>query len=110
METQRAGQRVPSRPSAHPHVDRLAERVSRLMHGRIGAAAIESSSPDVGCEHRLERVEARIEHLETALEGLQDALYRHEVLDKDNISELHRRMDPGQIARNLSQDARRRGL
>jgi hypothetical protein len=80
------------------------------MHGRGRAAAIEASSPDVGWEHRLETVEARIEHLETALEGLQDALYRHEVLDKENISELHRRMDPQQIARDLSQDTRRRGL
>ena len=80
------------------------------MHGRIGAAAIESSSPDVGWEHRLERVEARVEHLETALEGLQDALYRHEVLDEENMSELHRRMDPEQLARDLSRDARRRGL
>jgi hypothetical protein len=77
------------------------------MHGRSGPAAIESSSPEVGWEHR---VEARIEHLETALEGLQDALYRHEVLDKENTSELHRRMDPEQIARDLSRDARRRGL
>jgi hypothetical protein len=77
------------------------------MHGPSGPAAIESSSPDVGWEHR---VEARIEHLETALEGLQDALYRHEVLDKENISDLHRRMDPEQIARDLSRDARRRGL
>jgi hypothetical protein len=77
------------------------------MHGPSGPAAIESSSPDVGWEHR---VEARIEHPETALEGLQDALYRHEVLDKENISELHRRMDPEQIARDLSRDARRRGL
>ena len=107
METQRARQRAPSRPSAYPHVHRLAERVSRLMHGRSGPAAIESSSRDVGWKHR---VEARIEHLETALEGLQDALYRHEVLDKENISELHRRMDPEQIARDLSWDARRRGL
>jgi hypothetical protein len=103
VETQRA----PSRPSAYSHVHRRAERVSRLMHGPSGPAAIESSSPDVGWEHR---VEARIEHLETALEGLQDALYRHEVLDKENISDLHRRMDPEQIARDLSRDARRRGL
>ena len=110
METQRARQRAPSRPSAYPHVHRLAERVSRLKHGRSGPAAIESSSPHVGWEQRFERVEARIEHLETALEGLQDALYRHEVLDKENISELHRRMDPEQIARDLSRDARRRGL
>ena len=80
------------------------------MHARIGAAAIESSSPDVGWERRLERAEARIEHLETALEGLQDALYRHEVLDEESIGDLRRRTDPQQMARNLSDDARRRGL
>jgi uncharacterized coiled-coil protein SlyX len=99
VESQRAGRH-----------SRLAERVGRLMHGRSGPTALESTSPDVGWEHRLESVEARVEHLEIALEGLQDALYRHEVLDEENISELRRRMDPEQIARDLSQDARRRGL
>jgi len=59
---------------------------------------------------RLEALEARIEHLETALEGLQDALYRHEVLDKQSIGELRRRTDPEQMARDLSDHARRRGL
>lgn len=58
----------------------------------------------------METLEARIEHLETALEGLQDALYRHEVLEKESIGELHRRTDPEQMARDLSQDARRRGV
>lgn len=110
MGTQRTGQRVPSPPSAEPKEARLAERVSRLLRSRSSAAAIEPSSPDVGWEHRLEKLEARIEHLETALEGLQDALYRHEVLEKDSIGELHRRTDPDQMARDLSQDARRRGL
>jgi hypothetical protein len=32
----------------------------------------------------LKALEARIEHLETSLEGLQDALYRHEVLQDSN--------------------------
>jgi hypothetical protein len=58
----------------------------------------------------METLEARIEGLETALEGLQDALYRHEVLEKQDIGELRRRTDPQQMARDLSQDARRRGL
>ena len=58
----------------------------------------------------MQTLEARIEHLETALEGLQDALYRHEILEKENIGELHRRTAPEQMARDLSQDARRRGL
>jgi hypothetical protein len=58
----------------------------------------------------LETLEARIEHLEMALEGLQDALYRHELLENENIGELHWRTEPEQMARDLSQDARRRGL
>jgi hypothetical protein len=65
---------------------------------------------DVGWEHRVEACEARIEHVETMLEGLQDALYRHEILDGQNIAELRRRTDPEQMARDLSQDARRRKL
>jgi hypothetical protein len=58
----------------------------------------------------LKTVEARVEHLETALEALQDALYRHEILDEQKIAELRRRTHPEQMARDLSQDARRRGL
>jgi hypothetical protein len=58
----------------------------------------------------LKTVEVRVEHLERALEGLQDALYRHQILDEKNISELRRRTDPEQMARDLSDDARRRGL
>jgi len=58
----------------------------------------------------LKAVEARVEHLETALKGLQDALYRHQILNEKKISEPRRRTDPVQIARDLSDDARRRGL
>jgi uncharacterized coiled-coil protein SlyX len=86
------------------------ERVRRLWRRRSGGAGIESPVADAAWEHRIETCEARIEHLETALEGLQDALYRHEVLDERNIAELRRRTDPAQMARDLSQHARRRGL
>lgn len=58
----------------------------------------------------MEALEARIEHLEGELEGLQDAVYRHAVLEDEKIGELRRRMEPGQLARDLSEDARRRGL
>ena len=88
----------------------IAERVSRLWRRRSSEAAIEPPVADVGWEQRFEAFEARIEHLETALEGVQDALYRHEILDKETIAELRRRTDPEQMARDLSQDARRRGL
>jgi hypothetical protein len=51
-----------------------------------------------------------MEHLEAELEGLQDAVYRQAVLDDERLGELRRRMAPEQLARDLSQDARRRGL
>jgi uncharacterized coiled-coil protein SlyX len=88
----------------------IADRVSRLWRRRSSGTAIEPPVADAAVDRRFEALEARIEHLETALEGLQDALYRHEILDKESIAELHRRTDPEQLARDLSQDARRRGL
>jgi hypothetical protein len=97
MQTQRTG------------VAATAERVRRLWPRRISERQ-SSPSPDVGREHRFETLEARIAHLETALEGLQDALYRHEVLERENLGELNRRTDPEQMARDLSEDTRKRGL
>ncbi|HEV2752228.1 MAG TPA: hypothetical protein VGV36_00185 [Solirubrobacteraceae bacterium] len=55
-------------------------------------------------------LEARMEHLESALEGLQDAVYRQAVLEEQHIDQLRRRTEPEQMARDLSRDARRRGL
>jgi hypothetical protein len=60
-------------------------------------------------ERRLETLEARVEHLESAHEGLQDAVYRQAVLEDGKITELRRRTDPEQIARDL-REARARGL
>jgi uncharacterized coiled-coil protein SlyX len=61
-------------------------------------------------EQRVEALEARIQHLETALEGLQDAVYRQAQLGEEQLDELRRRMEPGQMAIDLAQDARKRGL
>ena len=65
---------------------------------------------DAAGEHRFELLEARVEHLEAALEGLQDAVYRQAVLADESIDDLRRRTKPEQIARGLSEEARRRGL
>lgn len=55
-------------------------------------------------------LETRLEHLEAQLEGLQDAVHRRAVLEDEQIDELRRRTAPEQLARDLSHDARRRGL
>lgn len=51
-----------------------------------------------------------MEHLEAELEGLQDAVYRRAVAEDEQIDELRRRTAPERFARDLSEDARRRGL
>jgi hypothetical protein len=58
----------------------------------------------------VETLEERMDHLEAELEGLQDAVYRQAVLEAEHVDELHRRTTPEQLARDLSADARRRGL
>lgn len=66
--------------------------------------------PEDGWVQRVEALEARLSHLEAAHEGLQDAVYRQSVLADENVDELRRRLRPGRLARDLSDDARKRGL
>jgi hypothetical protein len=55
-------------------------------------------------------VEDRLERLEALVEGLQDAVYRNARRQDERIEELQRRIEPDELARTLSADARRRGL
>jgi hypothetical protein len=84
--------------------------LSRRLRRPEDARRSSSGTPDAGWEHRVETLEARMEHLEAELEGLQDALYRQAVLEGEHVGELRRRTTPEQLARDLSQDARKRGL
>jgi hypothetical protein len=108
MEPQPKGTRAPSPQSGGPILVTITKRVSRLW--RSGEQRSSGPSADVGWQRRLEALEARIEHLETAHEGLQDAVYRRAVLEDEMIGELRRRTEPNQLARDLSRNARRRGL
>jgi len=70
----------------------------------------QSEERGAGSDQRLATLEARVEHLEEALEGLQDAVYRQAVLEEEKLGEVRRQIAPEQMARELSRDARRRGL
>ena len=59
---------------------------------------------------RVQALEARIAHLESMIEGLQDAVHRQSLNADTRMSEIERRLDPAEMSRALSQDARRRGL
>jgi hypothetical protein len=80
------------------HTPRDAKRTTTAARSRAG------------WEPRIARLENRLEHLEAALEGLDDAVYRQSVLECRRIAELGRRTEPHQMARALSEDARRRGV
>ena len=52
----------------------------------------------------------RVDRLETQLEALQDAVHRDAVRRDEQQAQLERKTEPDEIARALSNDARRRGL
>ena len=64
--------------------------------------------PQAGSAQRLQTLQARVQRLEKELEGLQDALYRHEVLQDKSNAELLRRTE--QIERHISREADKRSL
>jgi hypothetical protein len=77
----------------------MLERLRRLQRSSNGSS-----------EQRLEQLERRVSHLEELLEGLQDAVHRESVRRDEEAARLQRRTEPREIARALSDDARKRGL
>jgi uncharacterized coiled-coil protein SlyX len=77
---------------------------------RLAPRRLRGARPQAVPPAALDALEARVAHLEGVIEGLQDAVYRHDRLHDQDIAELRRRTEPGQIARDLSRDARERGL
>ena len=76
---------------------------------RTDPGAPNPQSPEVGSEQQqLQTLKARVQRLEKELEGLQDALYRHEVLQDRSNGELLRRTEL--IERDLRREAGRRLL
>jgi uncharacterized coiled-coil protein SlyX len=53
---------------------------------------------------------ARIAHLESTLEELQDSVYRDKRRHEQELADMRKLLDPANLARALSDDARRRGL
>lgn len=76
--------------------------LSRLRRRR---RALEGSD-----QRRLEVLEQQVAHLEELVEGLQDAVHRESVRRDHEAAEIHRQMAPEELARSLSEDARKRGL
>jgi hypothetical protein len=86
----------------------MRDRIRRLRHARREAA--EGSLPAPSAYEPLGALEQRVAHLETMVEGLQDAVHREISRTNQEIEELRKRIEPGEMSRSLSEDARHRGL
>jgi hypothetical protein len=110
MSTERRRDRERAVGPGKAEVGKLVERLGELRRRRVPQPPSDSWSAAAFDQERIAILEERIAHLEAALEGLQDAVDRQAVMQDERIAELRRRTEPEEIARALSEDARRRGL
>jgi uncharacterized coiled-coil protein SlyX len=59
---------------------------------------------------RVESLETRVTHLEAMIEGLQDAVHREATRSNARLDDMERKIEPSELSRRLSKDARERGL
>lgn len=93
------------------HRRRLQKRtriVDRVVSLRRFAA--KSDPEPTASVDELSAVRTRLDQLEAAFEGLQDAVYRDAQRYERELAELRHAIQPAEMARSLSGDARRRGI
>jgi hypothetical protein len=88
---------------------RILDRVVSLRHP-APAPADEAPTRQAPSADELSALRVRLDHLEAALEGLQDAVYRDAQRHARELAELRHEIQPAEMARSLSSEARRRGV
>jgi hypothetical protein len=84
---------------------------SALRHAQSSLAAARARlAPPPRPAADLRPLVERVDALEAMIEGLQDAVDRESRRHDARLDELARRLEPAELARVLSEDARRRGL
>ena len=93
-----------------PEREGLIARIRQIR--RVSADADEKAMSSTGgpSPDELRALEVRVAHLEQLLQGLQDSVYRESTRQSKRISELEAQIDPVNLGRALSDDARKRGL
>ena len=69
-----------------------------------------SAPPEDLSRHTIDGLEGRVADLEVMLQGLQDAVHRDAVRRDEQAARFERMIEPRELARALSDDARERGL
>jgi len=80
-------------------------RLDRLRHRLATTPAARPAPPT-----DLRPFAARLDALEAMVEALQDSVDRQATRHDERLNELARQLQPSELARVLSEDARRRGL
>lgn len=87
----------------------LIARIRRV--GRFAPIAKDRSpQPPLADVDAVRTLEDRVRHLEQLVEGLQDSVHREALRHDKRIAELEARIQPAEMTKALSQDARERGL
>jgi hypothetical protein len=89
---------------------RIVDRVVSLRHSAAAAPPPEPAPLQSPSVDELSAIRTRLDRLEAAFEGLQDAVYRDAQRHARELAELRHALQPAEMARSLSGDARRRGL
>lgn len=83
---------------------RQLRRIAEPSSARARSSATRPDTADV------RPLEDRIAHLEQLVQGLQDSVHRESRRQGERIAELEAQIQPGALAKVLSEDARNRGL
>jgi hypothetical protein len=82
----------------------MAMTALRSLRARFRPAPPPASPAD------MRPIAERLDALEAMVEALQDAVDRQATRHDERLNELARQLQPSELARVLSEDARRRGL
>lgn len=88
----------------------LIARIRQIRRTAQPTAARTRPAEAPAAEHELHLLEQRVAHLEQLVQGLQDSVHRESKRQGERIAELEARVQPSELARALSQNARNRGL
>ena len=84
--------------------------LDRVIGLRRRRARDEASRGAPDAADSIQALERRVAHLEAMIEGLQDAVHREAKRTNEQLDDMRRRIEPSELSRALSRDARERGL
>jgi hypothetical protein len=90
--------------------DGLIARIRQIRRAEEASSEAAAPASQPSEQDEISSLKARISHLEHLLQGLQDSVHREAIRQGKRIADLEARIEPDELSRALSADARERGL